>query len=116
MTEGVGPLDSEQAAHGAGNGGGMAIDPMHQFEIQRLVPINLGGIDASFTNSSLWMVIAAAVISIMLLASSKKLVPTRMQSVGELAYEFIFNMVRDTMGDQGHKFFPFIFTLFMFVL
>jgi F-type H+-transporting ATPase subunit a len=94
----------------------MAIDPMHQFEIQRLVPIKLGGLDASFTNSSLWMVIAAAVISFVLLASSKKLVPSRLQSVGELAYEFIFNMVRDTMGEQGRKFFPFIFTLFMFVL
>jgi F-type H+-transporting ATPase subunit a len=94
----------------------MAIDPMHQFEIQRLVPINLGGLDASFTNSSLWMVIGAAVISFVLLASSKKLVPSRLQSVGELAYEFIFNMVRDTMGEQGRKFFPFIFTLFMFVL
>jgi F-type H+-transporting ATPase subunit a len=94
----------------------MAIDPMHQFEIQRLVPINLGNLDASFTNSSLWMVIAAAVVSFVLLASSKKLVPSRMQSVGELAYEFIFNMVRDTMGEQGRKFFPFIFTLFMFVL
>jgi F-type H+-transporting ATPase subunit a len=62
------------------------------------------------------MVIAAAVISFVLLASSKKLVPSRLQSVGELAYEFIFNMVRDTMGEQGRKFFPFIFTLFMFVL
>jgi F-type H+-transporting ATPase subunit a len=116
MTEGVGPLASEQAAQGAEHGGGMAIDPMHQFEIQRLVPIELGWLDASFTNSSLWMVIAAAVISFVLLASSKKLVPSRMQSVGELAYEFIFNMVRDTMGEQGRKFFPFIFTLFMFVL
>jgi F-type H+-transporting ATPase subunit a len=94
----------------------MAIDPMHQFEIQRLVRIDLGWLDASFTNSSLWMVIAAAVISFVLLASSKKLVPSRLQSVGELAYEFIFNMVRDTMGEQGRKFFPFIFTLFMFVL
>ena len=116
MTEGVGPLASEQAAQGAEHGGGMAIDPMHQFEIQRLVRIDLGWLDASFTNSSLWMVIAAAVISFVLLASSKKLVPSRLQSVGELAYEFIFNMVRDTMGEQGRKFFPFIFTLFMFVL
>ena len=107
-------MAAEKAAHGAE--GGFALDPMHQFEIVRHIPIKFGGIDASFTNSSLWMVISVAVISIILLSGSRKLVPGRLQSVGELGYEFIANMVRDTMGNEGRKFFPFIFTLFMFVL
>ena len=106
-------MAADQAAQGDG---GLALDPMHQFEIVRLVDINLGGLDASFTNSSLWMVIAVACVSLLLLMGSKKLVPGRLQSVAEMAYEFISNMVRDTMGEQGRKFFPFIFTLFMFVL
>lgn len=107
-------MAAEKAAHGAE--GGLALDPMHQFEIVRHIPIKFVGIDASFTNSSLWMVISVAVISIILLSGSRKLIPGRLQSVGELGYEFIANMVRDTMGNEGRKFFPFIFTLFMFVL
>lgn len=107
-------MAAEKAAHSVE--GGLALDPMHQFEIVRLIPIKFGGIDASFTNSSLWMVISVAVISIILLSGSRKLVPGRLQSIGELGYEFIANMVRDTMGNEGRKFFPFIFTLFMFVL
>jgi F-type H+-transporting ATPase subunit a len=92
------------------------LDPMHQFEIYPLVPINIGGIDASFTNSSLWMVIAAGVVVLLLLAAPSKLVPTRLQSVGEVTYEFISNMMRDILGESGRPFFPFIFTLFMFIL
>lgn len=107
-------MAAEKAAHSVE--GGLALDPMHQFEIVRLIPIKFGELDASFTNSSLWMVISVAVISIILLSGSRKLVPGRLQSVGELGYEFIANMVRDTMGNEGRKFFPFIFTLFMFVL
>ncbi len=107
-------MAAEKAAHSVE--GGLALDPMHQFEIVRLIPLKFGGLDASFTNSSLWMVISVAVISIRLLSGSRKLVPGRLQSVGELGYEFIANMVRDTMGNEGRKFFPFIFTLFMFVL
>lgn len=106
-------MAADQAANG---GGGLALDPMNQFEIVRLVDIKLGGLDASFTNSSLWMVISVVCVCLLLLLGSKKLVPGRLQSVAEMAYEFISNMVRDTMGEQGRKFFPFIFTLFMFVL
>jgi F-type H+-transporting ATPase subunit a len=92
------------------------LDPMHQFEIYPLVPIDIGGIDASFTNSSLWMLISAAVVVLLLLAAPSKLVPTRLQSVGEVAYEFISNMMRDILGESGRPFFPFVFTLFMFIL
>ena len=103
----------EDAAHGA-EGGGLHIDPMHQFEIVRL--IDMGSF--SFTNSSLWMVIAAICIGALMLvgSSGRGLVPGRLQSVAELAYEFVAKMIRDTCGAEGMKFFPLIFTLFMFIL
>jgi F-type H+-transporting ATPase subunit a len=91
---------------------------MEQFEVTPIVPIEVGGFDVSFTNASLWMVIVVAVTSLVLTmgASSRKLVPTRMQSIAELSYEFIANMIRSAAGHEGLKFFPFVFTLFMFVL
>lgn len=106
---------AETGEHGAGEGG-LALDPMHQFEVHPIVPIEIGGIDASFTNASLWMVIASGLILVVLLAPASRLVPTRLQSVGEVAYEFIANMMRDTVGESGRAFFPFVFTLFMFIL
>jgi len=99
-----------------GGEGGLAIDPMHQFEIVPLIPINLGGLDASFTNSALWMVISAVVVSALLMLGSSKPVPGRLQSIGEISYEFISNLMRDVVGEKGRPFFPFIFTLFMFIL
>ncbi len=89
---------------------------MKQFDIERLVPMEIGGVDVSFTNSALWMVIAAGVVCAFLFSGSKKLVPGRLQSLGELAYEFVSNMLRDIVGEKGRPFFPFIFTLFMFIL
>jgi len=110
---------AEQTAgtHGHGAEGGMP-DPMHQFEIKRLLELHVGGIDVSFTNSSLFMVIAVILISALTIwgMRGRALVPTRLQSVTELAYEFVANMVRDNVGTAGLKYFPFIFTLFMFVL
>lgn len=107
--------------HGAdagGHEGGLGIDPMHQFEIKRLIPIELFGIDASFTNSALWMVISVAAIAFLTIwgMSGRAIVPGRLQSVAELAYEFVANMVRDNVGSAGQKYFPFVFSLFMFVL
>jgi F-type H+-transporting ATPase subunit a len=106
--------DAAESGHGAG--GSLGIDPMHQFEVTPLIEIKLGDLDMSFTNASLWMVIAAAAVSLLLLIGPSKLVPTRLQSVGELAYEFISNLMRDVIGEKGRPFFPFIFTLFMFIL
>lgn len=99
-------------------GGGLGVDPMHQFEVYSLIDINLFGVNASFTNASLWMVIAAAsIISLMVFAmNGRAMVPGRWQSVAELSYEFVANMVRDNVGTAGQAYFPFIFTLFMFVL
>ena len=91
---------------------------MHQFEIERHLPLEIFGIDASFTNSSLFMVIAAISVSAFLLISTsgRSLVPGRLQSLAEIAYEFVANMIRDNVGTAGMKYFPFIFTLFVFVL
>jgi F-type H+-transporting ATPase subunit a len=92
--------------------------PLHQFEIQTLVPIQLGNVNASFTNSSLFMIIAITLISLFLTMSVKQraLVPGRWQSLAEVGYEFIAKMIRSNVGSEGRKYFPFIFTLFMFIL
>lgn len=98
--------------------GGEAHGPLHQFEIVRLVDLNLGGVDVSFTNSALWMVIAIVLVTgFMVLATARaSIVPGRLQSVAELSYEFIANLIKDTAGKEGLKYFPFIFTIFIFVL
>ena len=96
--------------------GGLNIDPMHQFDIVPYLPFKIGGLDVSFTNSSLWMVIAVISLILLLMIPSSKLVPGRLQSIGELAYEFVANMMRDILGDSGRAFFPLVFTLFMFIL
>ena len=92
--------------------------PMKQFEITRLIDINIGGVDASFTNASLWMVVAVFGITIFttIAMSGRALVPGRMQSMAELSYEFVANMLRENVGSEGMKYFPFVFTLFMFIL
>ena len=96
----------------------MAMNPMAQFEVKPLVPLHIGHYDVSFTNQSLWMFIVVAVASLFLYiaSTSRSLVPTRMQSVAELWYEFTANMIRSAAGEEGLKFFPFVFTIFVFVL
>ncbi len=92
--------------------------PLAQFEIKRLVPMELGGVDVSFTNSSLFMIIVIAAVTLFLTLSmrGRAMVPGRMQSMAELSYEFIANMLKENVGSEGRKYFPFIFTVFMFVL
>lgn len=96
----------------------MAAGPMEQFEIHPILPLEIGGIDISFTNSSLWMCIVVASISLFLTtaASSRSVVPSRMQSIAEISYNFIADMIRSAAGSDGLRFFPFIYALFMFVL
>jgi F-type H+-transporting ATPase subunit a len=91
---------------------------MEQFEVKPILPLHAGGFDVSFTNASLWMCIVAASAALLLTwgASSTRLVPSRLQSVAELSYIFIADMIHSAAGTEGLKFFPFIFTLFMFVL
>jgi F-type H+-transporting ATPase subunit a len=97
----------------------VATDPLHQFQLKKLLPnLELGGFDISFTNSSLWMVIVAGVVLglIWLAVRTPLLVPNRVQSIVEMIYEFVANTVRSTIGEDGMKFFPLIFTLFAFIL
>lgn len=95
----------------------MALDPMHQFQISNIIPFEFAGLDLSFTNASLFMVIGVVVIVgfFMLAISKPSVVPGRIQSIGEVGYEFIANMIRDTIGEEGFKFFPLVFSLFMFI-
>lgn len=92
--------------------------PLDQFQIQRILDIRVGGLDLSFTNSALWMTFAViAVYSLIMLGTRQHaMVPGRLQSVVEMAYEFIAGVIRDSAGKEGLKFFPLIFTLFMFIL
>ncbi len=92
--------------------------PLEQFEIETIAPIKIGNIDASFTNSSLWMVIAITVATLFLTygVRHRQMIPGRMQSIAELSYEFVSNMIRNNVGSGGRPYFPFIFTLFIFVL
>jgi F-type H+-transporting ATPase subunit a len=92
--------------------------PLAQFEIHDILPITVGRFDLSFTNSSLWMAIAVAIAYglVMLGARHGSMVPGRLQSLVELSYEFIADMVGSTVGKEGRQYFPFFFTLFMFVL
>jgi len=96
----------------------MHLNPMEQFEIKPIVPLHLFGYDVSFTNQSLLMVIVVLGASLFLtLAMSKRaLVPSRAQSMAEISYEFVANMIGTATGEDGLRFFPFVFTLFMFVL
>jgi F-type H+-transporting ATPase subunit a len=95
-----------------------AHNPLEQFQIHRIVPIKLGGLDVSFTNSALCMVIATALVTLLMVYGMRRqaLVPGRVQSAAEMAYEFVANMLRDNVGKEGMPFFPFVFTLFMFIL
>ncbi len=96
----------------------MSNDPIHQFQISKWVPIEVGGIDFSFTNSAGFMVATVVATSafLFLTTSSRGLIPSRMQSISEIAYEFVASMLRDTAGSAGMKFFPLVFSLFMFIL
>jgi len=94
------------------------LNPMEQFELKRFIPLHLFGYDVSFTNQSLMMVIVVVAVSLFLtLAMSRRsLVPSRAQSMAELSYEFVANMINAAAGEDGLVFFPFVFTIFMFVL
>ena len=97
----------------------MAANPMQQFNVSKIGPeIKLGGIDLSFTNSSLFMVLSLIIISIFLYfgTKEKKIVPNKVQLIAEMFYNFIAKMISDTAGSKARPYFPFIFSLFMFVL
>ncbi|MFN0024267.1 MAG: F0F1 ATP synthase subunit A [Parvularculaceae bacterium] len=95
-----------------------AAGPMEQFEIVPLFPLTLGNFDISFTNSTLWMMIglASAIVSFLAAARTRALIPGRLQSVAEIFYEFIADTVRGAIGPEGMRFFPYVFTLFIYIL
>ena len=97
----------------------MATNPMHQFEVYRIGPeINLGGINLSYTNASLFMTISVMLILSLLFFGTKKksLIPSKIQLITEMSYTFVAKMINETAGSSAKSFFPFVFTLFMFVL
>ena len=97
----------------------MATNPMTQFEVYSIGPkIQIGNIYISFTNSSLFMVITVALISIFFILSTQKksLIPGKMQLLAEMIYEFVAKMISDTAGKDARPYFPFILSLFLFVL
>ena len=96
----------------------MAADPIHQFQITKLFTLgHIGGQEIAFTNSSAYMFGAVAIISLLMIGGSarRQLVPGRIQSMAELSYEFVASTIRSTAGAEGMKFFPLIFSLFMFI-
>jgi F-type H+-transporting ATPase subunit a len=92
--------------------------PLAQFTVQPIVPLHIGGVDISYTNASLMMtIVVVLIVGLLLLATYRaRLVPGRLQSVAELAYEFTDNMIGDNLGAEGRAFFPFVFSLFTFLL
>src|SRR5215469_3481947 len=96
----------------------MTIEPIHQFNIEPLFTIgHIGGYPIAFTNSSAFMFLAVALISFLMIAgvSGSQLVPGRFQSMAEISYEFVATTIRSTAGGEGMRFFPLVFSLFMFI-
>jgi F-type H+-transporting ATPase subunit a len=97
----------------------MQIDPVEQFQIHNMMPMmTMGSHELVFTNSALFMLIVVFAVSALMIGASapRAVVPGRLQSIAELSYEFVANTIRSSAGTEGMKFFPFVFTLFMFVL
>ncbi len=92
--------------------------PLAQFEIKTLIPLQLGEFDVSYTNSALFMSLTLILVALFLILGVRRraLVPGRWQSMAEMSYEFVANLLRDTVGNEGRKYFPFVFSLFMFIL
>jgi len=92
--------------------------PLHQFEVKTLLPIHLGNIDLSFTNSALFMVLAVfSILTLVFLAlRAPKAIPGRFQSLVELSYEFVATLLEESTGTRGKKYLPFVFSIFLFVL
>ena len=97
----------------------MSTNPMHQFNVYRIGPeISLGNVDISFTNASLFMIISAlTIVSVLFVGTRRKaIVPTKIQLLTELSYTLVSKMISDTAGSKAKPYFPFVFSLFMFVL
>lgn len=96
----------------------MEESPLHQFELHNWIPISVGGLDISINKAVIfmWIVVALASVVMVMAGSSRKLVPGKLQSLAEMMVDFIRNMIMDTMGKDGMRFFPLVATLFVFIL
>lgn len=96
----------------------MEENPLHPFELHNFVPISLGGLDISINKAviMMWVVVALVALLMVKASSSRRLVPSKLQNMAEMIAEFIRNIILDTMGHQGMKFFPLVATLFLFIL
>src|SRR6202022_1517689 len=95
------------------------MDPIHQFQIKNLFPIaRVGGVEIAFTNSAVFMLLSLAIILLFMVGgtSRRALVPGRLQSMAEVSYEFVSDTLRSTAGPEGMKFFPLVFSIFLFIL
>jgi F-type H+-transporting ATPase subunit a len=94
------------------------IRPLEQFTIERLIPLHIGRLDISYTNSALMMTVVVGLITALTVLATRKaaLVPGRWQSLAEMSYEFVADMIDTNAGHGGRQFLPFVFTLFMFIL
>ena len=89
---------------------------MEQFEVKPIIPLQIGGVDISFTNSALFMLLAVLTSTLLFAFCLRKrsLVPTAAQSIPEMVYEFVSSLLRENVGVEGLKYFPFIFSMFLF--
>jgi F-type H+-transporting ATPase subunit a len=96
----------------------LELHPLEQFKVEPLIPLHIGGFDVSYTNSALFMTVAVVLITALLVLGTRRgaLVPGRWQSIAEMSYEFVADMVETNAGHGAEPYFPFVFTLFMFVL
>jgi F-type H+-transporting ATPase subunit a len=92
--------------------------PVEQFKLKPLAHFEVAGLDLSYTTSALWMTITVIAVTVFLTLSMRggRLVPGRWQSMAEMSYEFVANMVRENVGNEGRQYFPFVLTLFLFIL
>jgi len=96
----------------------LELHPLEQFKVEPLIPLHIAGLDVSYTNAALFMTVAVVLITMLLVLGTRRgaLVPSRWQSVAEMSYEFVADMVDTNVGHDGREFLPFVFTLFMFIL
>lgn len=109
---------NSEAGHAAESVAHDAHTPLSQFEVKKIFDLNFGSIDLSLTNSSLYMILATAIAILFLHIATKKrsLIPSRLQVIGEGLYNFVIDMVKNSIGNEGNKFFPLVFCLFTFIL
>lgn len=114
--ENAAKLEEENSAHADAHG--EKHSPLSQFEVKKITDWKIGNYDVSLTNSALYMIIATFLVIVFMLFSTRKksLVPSRLQTIAEGVYNFVGDIIKGTIGEEGAKFFPLVFSLFTFIL